>query len=209
MMTKLPGHPLAAPNGRIGVHVATLYERIGPGWHPCHWCGASVEWRPVGASRKDRLIPDHLDGDPRNNDPANLVPACTGCNTGRGLPNAIREGELTVTRGRKRVQRLRAERRTCIRCGAEFLHQISTAAPGLYCSKSCARFDQQRANAITDGELFIVPADGRRVRAIERQCAKCGRAFLARPVVVKAGGGRYCSKSCAVRASHATRRSNR
>lgn len=135
MMTKLPGHPLAAANGRIGVHVAVLYAKLGPGIHPCHWCGRAVAWLPVGGGRKGRLLPDHLDNNPRNNDPANLVPSCHGCNVNRAKPNLIADGELFVIRGGKRV---RAERRACALCGAEFLHRIAAANPGLYCSKSCS-----------------------------------------------------------------------
>lgn len=135
MMTKIPGHPLAGTNGRIGVHVAALYTRIGPGPHPCHWCGKPVEWRPTGGSRRGRLFSDHVDNDPRNNDPANLVPSCSGCNSSRGKPDRITEGELFVIRDGKRV---RAERRACTWCGMEFLHRIASHNPGLYCSKSCS-----------------------------------------------------------------------
>lgn len=193
MMTRIPGHPLADPDGRIAVHAVVLYGRIGPGWHPCHWCGKRIEWRPVGAPRKGRLVPDHLDGDPRNNDPANLVPACSGCNSGRGLPNRIAADESVLVRGGTRH---RAERRRCIRCSTEFLHRIAAKSPGLYCSKACSNRENRHPDAIREGELFITPLDGKRVRAVEQQCAKCGRTFLARVSVVKAGGGRYCSKSC-------------
>lgn len=190
----LPGHPLADERGAVGEHRVILYAKVGPDEHPCHWCGRTLRWLPTGqALRRGSLQVDHLDGNPRNNDPMNLVPSCTGCNTGRAQPNHIADGELFVLRGGKRV---RAERHQCVRCSTEFLHRIAAAGPGLYCSKSCKSLDQQRANAITDGELFVTLPNGRRARAVERQCAKCGRTFLVRPIVVKNGGGRYCSKSC-------------
>lgn len=45
---KLTGskHPLAI-GGTVFEHRAVLYDSIGPGEHPCHWCGA----RPSGGSR--------------------------------------------------------------------------------------------------------------------------------------------------------------
>lgn len=136
--TKLysPGHPLADERGAIGEHRAVLFAKLGPGRHPCHWCGTIVEWRPVGAAlEQGSLRADHLDGDRRNNDPANLVPSCNGCNVRRGKQDRIIEGELFIIR---RGKRLRAEQRTCALCGAEFLHRIAAHSPGLYCSKSCA-----------------------------------------------------------------------
>jgi hypothetical protein len=132
----LPGHPLADGRGAVGEHRAALYAKLGPGWHPCHWCKTLVEWRPVGqALERGSLRTDHLDGDRRNNDPANLVPSCNGCNVRRGKQDRITEGELFIIRGGKR---LRAERRTCVLCGSAFLHRIASHSPGLYCSKSCA-----------------------------------------------------------------------
>jgi DNA-directed RNA polymerase subunit RPC12/RpoP len=132
----LPGHPLANDRDAVGEHRAALYAKLGLGSHPCHWCGAVLEWRSAGdAQRRGSIKVDHLDGDPRNNNPANLVPSCNGCNVRRGLSNQITKGELFIVRGGKR---LRAERRTCELCGAEFLHRIAARNPGLYCSKSCA-----------------------------------------------------------------------
>lgn len=77
----LPGHPLAPGSGRVYVHRAVLYDKIGPGTHPCHWCGKAVRWT-VGKA-PDMLTVDHLDGHGDHNDPANLVPACHKCNSAR------------------------------------------------------------------------------------------------------------------------------
>lgn len=68
-----------------------LFDAIGPGEHPCHWCGWPVSWdvvyragSDVLAERWEALIADHLDGDRANNDPANLVPSCPYDNSNRG-----------------------------------------------------------------------------------------------------------------------------
>jgi hypothetical protein len=83
-----PNHPLAVSDGRIMIHRFNLYEKIGPGSHPCAWCGKIVKWTP-GAGRGDKkdgvLAVDHLDGDTRNNAVENLVPSCYRCNALRGI----------------------------------------------------------------------------------------------------------------------------
>lgn len=86
----MPGHPLVAGKSRPRVHMhrAVLYDAIGPGPHPCHWCGKSVTFR-VRSGGPDWLVVDHLDHDGLNNDRSNLVPSCTRCNTmrhGRTFP---------------------------------------------------------------------------------------------------------------------------
>lgn len=76
-------HPLAAAQGKVLVHRRVLYVKIGPGAHPCHWCGTVVVWR-VGRIKADSLIADHLDEDRTNNAPENLVASCNPCNANRG-----------------------------------------------------------------------------------------------------------------------------
>jgi hypothetical protein len=43
-----PGHPLLTPGSRnlVPEHRIVLYEAIGPGSHPCTWCGRLVNWEP-------------------------------------------------------------------------------------------------------------------------------------------------------------------
>jgi hypothetical protein len=81
-MVRAPGHALAGPSGLMLLHRKLLFERIGPGWHPCYWCGEPVEWRRGGLT-VGALVADHVDHDKLNNDPANLVPSCNPCNAHR------------------------------------------------------------------------------------------------------------------------------
>jgi hypothetical protein len=77
------GHPLSGADGRAYAHRIALYSTIGPGEHPCHWCGKAVTWdRSVGESA---LVADHLNNDTSDNSTGNLVPSCARCNGARGL----------------------------------------------------------------------------------------------------------------------------
>jgi hypothetical protein len=75
------GHPLARAKGAVKVHRKVLYDAIGPGPHPCHWCGKPVDWTYGVTS--DALVVDHLDDRRSNNDLDNLVPSCNTCNSSR------------------------------------------------------------------------------------------------------------------------------
>lgn len=90
-----PDHPLAQADGKVYVHRAVLYDKIGTGEHPCHWCKTLVAWLRDGAL----LIPDHVDGNTWNNDPDNLVPSCYSCNITRGkradLTRCVNGHEMT------------------------------------------------------------------------------------------------------------------
>lgn len=88
VLAHLPNHPQARTastlSGWVLAHRATLYDDIGPGVHPCHWCGCPVDWGKSYPADLDALVVDHLDEDKTNNDPSNLVPACNACNSTRG-----------------------------------------------------------------------------------------------------------------------------
>jgi hypothetical protein len=73
-----PGHPIADKTGKVQQHRMVVYDDIGPGPHPCHWCGVLVDW-----GGKAGINVDHLDGDPSNNGRENLVPSCQSCNKSR------------------------------------------------------------------------------------------------------------------------------
>lgn len=79
-------HPLARSSGLVYEHRKVLFDAIGEGPHPCHWCGRELRWvRGARGGPTGALVPDHLDGDKANNARANLVPACHPCNASRGL----------------------------------------------------------------------------------------------------------------------------
>lgn len=82
IVDRMPGHPLANASGEVLRHRAVLFGTIGPGEHPCHWCDQPVEWTSLGLIA-GALVVDHVDWDTTNNDPANLVPSCHPCNSGR------------------------------------------------------------------------------------------------------------------------------
>jgi hypothetical protein len=77
----LRDHPLARSQGKVAEHRVALFSKIGPGPHPCHWCGKSLAWDAERQSLK--IMADHVDHDRLNNDPSNLVPSCLDCNTKR------------------------------------------------------------------------------------------------------------------------------
>jgi hypothetical protein len=98
-MIAVKGHPLATrDDNRIFLYRYNLYEALGPGPHPCNWCGDTVEWIR-GSTRIGALVVDHLDGDHKNNEVSNLVPSCQPCNVLRGRVLAWEERTgLDITR---------------------------------------------------------------------------------------------------------------
>lgn len=76
------GHPLADADGRLYEHRKVLFDVIGEGPHPCHWCEILVQWLPRWSPGE--LQVDHLSNDGADNRPSNLVPSCRACNTARG-----------------------------------------------------------------------------------------------------------------------------
>lgn len=138
---RAPEHPLAGSTGLVSAARAALYDKLGPGWHACHWCGRKVRWLiGVRGNPRTALVADHVDSDPLNDAIANLVPACGTCNATR--TQSIKTGELFVVGSNGKGNRTRATARTCLICGASFLvatAQLRTPGKGLCCSRSCAR----------------------------------------------------------------------
>jgi hypothetical protein len=138
-MRYLPTHPLAGKTGLVSEARVILFERLGPGWHSCHWCGKKVRWlHNRRGAVKGALVADHLDSNPLNDFPKNLVASCGTCNGTR--TRAIRSGELFVIRCDG--TRTRAIERTCLTCRSPFLTPIAESRypnKGRYCSRSCAR----------------------------------------------------------------------
>lgn len=140
-MVTVKGHPIAPPGGVLPVARVVLYDKLGPGPHPCHWCSNPVQWRPEDRYAKDALMADHLDWNATNDAPENLVPSCNACNGHRrssGGSQLIEDGELWVRRGRTRT---RAVQRNCEYCGGHFLTIPAEIrnGKGRFCSRSCAR----------------------------------------------------------------------
>lgn len=134
------GHPLAGKDGYVKEHRAALYAKIGPGKHPCHWCGKEVEWLPGNGMKGKALIADHLDENFLNNDPENLVPSCSVCNARRVVGSRkgrVRDTEVFI----QHVSgcRERCVIRNCQRCGVEFKARPENIKRGWgkYCSKHC------------------------------------------------------------------------
>lgn len=71
-------HPIANRGGWLYEHRKVLFDKIGPGPHPCHWCGVSLEWGGMKG-----VIADHMNRNKKDNRPENLVPSCQTCNTTR------------------------------------------------------------------------------------------------------------------------------
>lgn len=74
-----PGHPMKQRTGRgayVLQHRVVLYDAIGPGPHPCHWCNHSLEW--------DAIQVDHVNSEKTDNRLENLVVSCIHCNASRG-----------------------------------------------------------------------------------------------------------------------------
>lgn len=81
MVVYCKSHPMATSQGKLLVHRGVLYNAMGEGPHPCHWCRKSLPWR--GTSAADCINVDHLDFNKLNNSPSNLVASCLDCNTKR------------------------------------------------------------------------------------------------------------------------------
>lgn len=124
-------HALGKAGQSVPEHRMILWEKIGPGEHPCHHCGAPVRWED------GTLHSDHLNRDPKDNRRENLVPSCQTCNI-RNRDYTIRPDEAAyITKGRK----VRGVVRNCATCNSEFITSALDKRPnhGRFCSRSCAR----------------------------------------------------------------------
>lgn len=132
-MTKLPeGHPLTVGQGRtLGVHKLALWEKIGPGTHPCHYCAVPVTWRARESGA--RLTVEHLDRDRLNNNPANLVPCCYRCNN---LNRSTIVSDDELFRVHASGHRIRGNPAVCQHCGTDYVARRDHK--GWFCSRKCS-----------------------------------------------------------------------
>jgi hypothetical protein len=190
-------HPLTSKCGTVAIHRKTLYDKIGPGIHVCHWCNTEVEWMHGRPSQPRYLVTDHLDDDSGNNAPENLVPSCCACNSGRSKGRGrLRPGESFIISAGGRA--IRAEWFYCCICGKSYLSH--TNIKGLpykkTCSRSCANkaisaaASRKRKPVIPDGALFVVRLGSRHV-ATKKTCEHCNNEFITD--IRKA---RFCSSRC-------------
>jgi hypothetical protein len=131
-----PSHPLATKRGYVQTSRATLYQRLGPGAHPCHWCQKPLSWDRDTRRKGHRLLVDHLDSDPTNDTSANLVPCCNRCNTRRNHPANIQPGEVTAPSGRFRT---RGVSLVCAECGSTYVRTANHIQHygSRFCSRPC------------------------------------------------------------------------
>jgi hypothetical protein len=192
-----PGHPLANASGEVSEHDAVLYARIGPGPHPCHWCGKLVNWKQtVKKKMHGVLCCDHLSGVSTDNRDSNLAPSCFRCNISRSHPQNFGPADDWVQRG---SQKLRYHMRICEGCNQEFkaanFLKTSKDHAGRYCTIECYR----KSIMIPEGEPFMVRKDGFRTRAVKLQCPECDNEFLYPLTHINRKGRKFCSMACGAR----------
>lgn len=204
-----PGHPLLPVGGTwLGEHRIVLWNKIGPGSHPCHHCGIPVRWMPGSGARTGALVVDHLDDDSRNNSPENLVASCQPCNQLRSpRKNRVRDEESFVVQPRSGT-RVRATQTECLNCGKSFLAPRRRVKTQRFCGRSCSSLytsvrrpanSYKTSRSIQDGEPYVMKGKDR-VRAVRKTCDGCQESYL----VVRSGAdkSRYCGKDCRLKALH-------
>ena len=70
----VPGHAISRRHPVVATHRLVLFNKIGPGIHPCSDCGKPVSWDDSS------LIAHHGNENKMDNRPENLSPLCFECN---------------------------------------------------------------------------------------------------------------------------------
>lgn len=153
-------HPLGRNPTR---HRVRLYDSIGPGTHPCHWCGKPVAWE-IAYPAPGSLVVDHLDENKRNNAIENLVPACQPCNIGRTVSRLHAEGHYDQAREWTRQHRARKAQQLDLH-GDEGAH-VSVEPPGRHqpvaAGQQVGAVNVGDAAARTDAQMVRADALGQR-----------------------------------------------
>lgn len=174
---KRRGHPLATASGHLCEHRAVLYDKLGPGTHPCHWCGKLLRWT-IGKLEKDSILPDHINFSERDNRPANIVAACAQCNARRQRRRVLKDGEFMASY--PSGMRFRAVWENCGWCGKKFAKKVSEKNPtvGKFCSHSCSTKSKAEARYVLGPEeIWIDGSNGKRMRAKMVRCLRCGKEY--------------------------------
>jgi hypothetical protein len=139
-------HPLLSTGNIfqvIAVHRFILYEKLGPGTHPCHWCGKLLTW---GGRGPTSIQTDHIDTVKSHNDPSNLVASCKRCNNMRtctGINRPVGDNEIFIEQVHPdgHVTRVRALIFACEICGKPSRCPVSARnrGAGRFCCRSHAR----------------------------------------------------------------------
>jgi hypothetical protein len=99
----LRSHPLASKSGYVFTHRKLLYDKLGPGTHPCHWCERPLRWGERGSAA---LHTDHL-GDRLDDDPELIIASCQQCNNARAC-GRLRSRLMRLANWQRNRQRLDA-----------------------------------------------------------------------------------------------------
>jgi hypothetical protein len=196
----------------IAVHRIVLLQKIGPGVHPCHWCGNPVKWLPVKPGKggwNGVLVVDHVNNMSSDNDPDNLVPSCFRCNIFRQKDEEMRK---SLFKFKSNGDREKAVLRKCRVCGYKFLARMSEIIcakssgyrTGLYCSFKCQCAGRTIAfkspKAIT---VNVTGGRGTNQTVVKLSaCLYCGEDYYGTPSDLRRGR-RYCSISCGLKARYA------
>ena len=73
-------HHLKTNNGYLFEHRKVVFDKYGVNLPDCELCSKKLNWETCHV--------DHIDNNRKNNDPSNLRPLCSTCNTRREYPDA-------------------------------------------------------------------------------------------------------------------------
>jgi ribosomal protein L34E len=183
-MLSRPDCPIAPPSGIIAAHRWILYNNLGRGAHPCHWCGKRLFWQPKDRNRQ--IHADHVNGRTLDNRPENIVASCRRCNTIRDRNDRIAEHEPVFVNCYGNRTRVTAHQ--CAECGSEFLAVPS--ARRTFCSRHCSQsaHNRDRGEAVEGG--FYIQEGTKKRLVVRHVCAGCGQTFVGRP------NRKFCSMGC-------------